>query len=318
MHDPLFNRRGPDLHGHYFYVRTDTFVPFLRVHQQESNETMPTRHLLLLSSLILFMACQDPTETEAYRQVEEDRSEAVERAAVKDSTVNALFGTFNRISDNLRTIREKQGLLGAGEGDVELDKDMEQRIMDDLAGIDRLLDENRELIAQLRRSAKANKGTIAELERTVTELERTIAEKDSEISVLKEQLASTNSSLATVIEMYRDKEQLANLQRNELNRAYFAVGTTKELRDNGVLTKEGGVVGLGGVDKLNTTDLNETYFQEVDITKTSEIPLAAKKARVVTSHPEGSYTIEGDGDKLVITNSERFWSVSKYLVVVVD
>lgn len=263
-------------------------------------------------------ACQDPTETEVYQQVEEDRAEAVARSAEKDSTINALFGTFNRISENLRTIREKQGLLGASGGDVELDKDMEQRIMDDLGSIDQLLEENRQLIAQLRRTAKANQGTIAELERTVAELERTIAEKDSEIAVLKEQLASTNSSLATVIEMYRDKEQLADLQRNELNRAYYAVGTTKELRDNGVLTKEGGVVGLGGVDKLNTADLNETYFQEIDITKTREIPIAAKKARVVTSHPVGSFTIEGEGEKLVISDAEKFWSLSKYLVIVAE
>ncbi|MEZ4759044.1 MAG: hypothetical protein R2810_04565 [Flavobacteriales bacterium] len=74
--------------------------------------TMADRKLLLLTALALATACQDPKETEVYRQLEEDRSDAVSLVQEKDSTINALFGTFNRIGENLRTIREKQGLLG--------------------------------------------------------------------------------------------------------------------------------------------------------------------------------------------------------------
>jgi hypothetical protein len=41
---------------------------------------------------------------------------------------------------------------------------------------------------------------------------------------------------------------------------------------------------------------------------------------VLTTHPSGSYKIVGDKvkEKLVITDQKAFWSVSKYLVVVVD
>jgi len=108
------------------------------------------------------------------------------------------------------------------------------------------------------------------------------------------------------------------MQRNELNTAFYAVGTSKELRDNGVLTKEGGVAGLGGVNKLNTSDLKKDYFTQIDIMRTQEIPLAAKKAKLVTTHPEGSYKLDLASGKLVITDANAFWSISKYLVVVVD
>jgi hypothetical protein len=135
---------------------------------------------------------------------------------------------------------------------------------------------------------------------------------------VKEQLASTNSSLATLIEMYRDKSQLADMQRNELNTAWYAVGTSKELRNNGVLTKEGGVIGLGGVNKLNTSDLAKGYFTRIDITSTTSIPVAAKKAKLATTHPEGSYRFENGATKLVITDPAAFWSISKYLVVEVE
>ena len=140
---------------------------------------------------------------------------------------------------------------------------------------------------------------------------------NAEIDTLKEQLASTNSSLATLIDMYRDKSQLADMQRSEMNTAHYMIGTAKELKEKGVLTKEGGVVGIGGVNKLNMTTLPKHQFTVVDVTATPEIVLGAKKAKLATAHPDGSYRLDG-GSKLLITDAEKFWSVSKYLVVVVE
>ena len=39
----------------------------------------------------------------------------------------------------------------------------------------------------------------------------------------------------------------------------------------------------------------------------------------MTSHPSDSYTLEKNGNKeyvLTITNQAKFWSISKYLVIV--
>ena len=51
--------------------------------------------------------------------------------------------------------------------------------------------------------------------------------------------------------------------------------------------------------------------------RTTEILLGAKKAKLATSHPEGSYRLEG-GNKLVVLDANAFWSISKYLVVEVE
>jgi hypothetical protein len=44
-----------------------------------------------------------------------------------------------------------------------------------------------------------------------------------------------------------------------------------------------------------------------------------KSAKIVTTHPNGSYRIDGNktADKLVILNPTDFWSKSKVLVIVV-
>ena len=43
----------------------------------------------------------------------------------------------------------------------------------------------------------------------------------------------------------------------------------------------------------------------------------AKKAKLATNHPAGSYRLEG-ADKLVITDPNAFWSLSKYLVIIAE
>lgn len=279
---------------------------------------MRTPSILLVASL-LFASCQnDPRQSEPYQQLEEDAEHANAQVSRRDSTINELFGTINRISGNLRAVRAKQGQLTEPGDNTEQGADMEQRIMADIESIDALLAENHGLLDQLRKKAKGSAKAIAELQVTVAELERSMTEKDEEIGNLKEQLSSTNSSLATLIDMYRDKSQLADMQRNELNTAYYAVGTAKELLANGVLRKQGGVAGIGAVEKLNTENLAKGYFTRIDVVKTLEIPVAASKAELATNHPAGSYRFEGGAERLVITDPNAFWSLSKYLVVVVD
>lgn len=273
---------------------------------------------LMAATTILWSCKEDPTQSEQYKQLEENNQDLSEESGMKDSTINNMFGAFNRISENLRTIREKQGLLTKGGTGVETGADMETRMIEDLRAIDSLLAENKKMLARMRKDAKAQGGKIAELQKTIDELELTLSERDSEIGTLKEQLSSTNASLASMIQMYQDKEQLAGMQRNELNTAWYCVGTKKELIANGVLTKEGGFIGIGSVNKLNTQAMNKDYFKQIDVTQVLEIPINAKKAKVVTSHPAASFKLEGEVDKLVIADATQFWSVSKYLVVVVD
>ncbi len=275
-----------------------------------------------MAAAVVLSACQnDPTASEQYKQLEQTNKVVSEESTLKDSTINEMFGAFNRISENLRLIREKQGLISASKANVEKGGTMEEGIVADLRAIDSLLNANKAIVARMKKSASASDVKLSELAKTIAGLEQNMRDKDAEIGSIKEQLASSNASLASMIQMYQDKEQQANLQQEELNTAWYCTGSQKELRDNNILTKEGGVIGIGSVSKLRTSDLNRDYFKEIDITKTTSIPLDAKRAKVVTTHPAGSFELSGTKDhvdKLVIKDPTAFWSVSKYLVVEVD
>ena len=278
------------------------------------------RNLLIVSAAaaLLFAACHnDPTQSEQYKQLEQDKTVVSEQNNMKDSTINEMFGAFNRVSENLRQIREKQGLLKKSGMGVESGATMEQGIVDDLRAIDSLMSANRNILARMKKSNAADNAKLSEFTKTIAELERSLGDKDAEIGSIKEQLASTNASLASMIQMYQDKEQQANMQMGELNAAWYCVGTKKELLDNNVLTKEGGVIGIGTVKKLNSAGLNKDYFKQIDITKVTVIPVDAKKAKVITSHPAGSYELVGKDrvENLTIKDTAAFWSISKYLVI---
>jgi hypothetical protein len=80
------------------------------------------------------------------------------------------------------------------------------------------------------------------------------------------------------------------------------------------------VLGLGGQKELKE-NFNSKAFTPIDITKVQTIPLQSTGAQLVTNHPSDSYSIEIKGDQvsdLRITDPEKFWAASKYLVVVVD
>jgi hypothetical protein len=65
-------------------------------------------------------------------------------------------------------------------------------------------------------------------------------------------------------------------------------------------------------------NFNKSVFTAVDRRELSSIPTAAKKVKIMSSHPKDSYTLDVKEDKTVtiaIKNADKFWSVSKYLVV---
>jgi uncharacterized coiled-coil protein SlyX len=201
-----------------------------------------------------------------------------------------------------------------------------EKINQDIIAIHQMLTRNKQTIAALQAKLKKSNGRTAELEQMIEMLNGKIAEKDAELVTLREDLAKLNikvQELSTNVKDLTAENEAKALEleakANELNTAWFAKGTKKELRDNNVITREGGFLGIGRSTNVSK-DFNADYFTRVDIRSLKFLPLNARKAKVVTSHPSDSYRISGDrkADTLFITNSAKFWSASKYLVIQID
>lgn len=247
----------------------------------------------------------------------------------KDSVLNDVEGTFAEIEDNLKLIREKRHEISLEQ--TEGGKNRKLAVIEDIKLMNTMIEASNkkieELQAKLRKSginSKALEQRIAALTENIesqnaeiAELKRVIGEKDMNLAELNTKVEDINKVVAQKSDTISYKEKQIVDRVNELNTAHLAMGTFKELKEEGVLTKEGGVLGLGA-SKAIQENFDNKNFTTLDIRTTKTIPLHAKKARVISEHPVSSYSlIEENGQiaYLQIDNPEEFWKISKYAVI---
>ena len=166
--------------------------------------------------------------------------------------------------------------------------------------------------------------TIKALNKKVADLEFEIKKSENLVTDLKDELLDKNFEIeqlnvqvADMQETIEKKDEVIVSQINELNKAYYACGTFKELKAKGLLTKEGGFIGLGRT-KTIAENFSDTVFVQIDISKTRSIPVNSKNAKLISEHPGGSYELVREGeliDHIEIKDPAEFWRISKYAVV---
>ncbi len=236
----------------------------------------------------------------------------------KEVALQEFVNSFNEIQENLNAIKEKEKIVTASSqsGDV---KSKEETIKEDIQAIYDLMAKNKNRIGSLSKKLKNANSKIAGLEQMIASLQAQIDSKDGEISELKAALESKNIELSNIVMNLENVEAESSAKTEKINTVYYAFGTSKELKEKNVITKEGGFIGLGKSTKLKD-DFNKDYFTKIDASQTTSINIGAKKAKIITSHPSNSYKLVGEKtvEKIEILNSDDFWSNSKYLVIITE
>ena len=238
----------------------------------------------------------------------------------QDSSIQSFIEGYNSIQDNLDVIKQKEKIVTEVSKDAESRKNKEEQIVADIQSIYDVMNKNKERLASMKAKLNKSNKKNEELEKFITRLTADLEAKEVEITDLKTQLEQLNVEMTNLKTTYNETVQESSVKTEKLNTAYYAFGTAKELNKNGVLTKEGGFIGMGKTEKMKD-DFNKAYFTKIDISTTTSIPLSGKKAKLITTHPAGSYKIQGTDKKvegITITNPDDFWSASKYLVIVVE
>jgi len=243
--------------------------------------------------------------------------------------LDEFMSAFNDIQENLNTIKQKEHIIELNAVDSsEMTPDMKNQINDDILTIYELMQENKQALDVLKNQLKSSGVKNKQLEQTIALYEQQMTQKDSEISALKEKLEDMNfnmqelnskidnmqANLDTMKQVQQQQNDVINSQDAALHKAYYVIGTKDELKDKNVLTRDGVLSGLS-LD----ADFDKSYFTQIDYRNLTEIPLNVKKIEILTNHPSSSYSlVENNGviSKIKITNQEQFWSLSKFLVVV--
>ncbi len=240
----------------------------------------------------------------------------------KDNEITDMVATINDIEEGFRAINQAQDRVtvaqqGEGANAVE-------RIRENMQVIQQTMQHNRELISKMRNQLRQSSVASAELRRTLDNLTKQMEEKDAQMRQLRAELEAKDvridelgkevtdlhGNVSSLKEESSQKSQTISAQDKQLNTAWFVYGTRKELKEQRII-EDGNVL---------QSNFNRDYFTKIDIRVDKEIRLYSRSARLLTAHPQASYTLERDANKqyvLRITNPQLFWSTSKYLVVLV-
>ena len=242
--------------------------------------------------------------------------------AQKDNEINDMMSTLNQIQQGFREITEAENRVTIAKDGERADK--AQQIRENMKFIANTMKRNGDLINKLRQQVRESsvkgdqlKATIdamikqlEEKDQQLEQLRADLSTKDIHIAELDETITNLNTNVTTLTEDNQQKSQTISTQDKQLNTAWFVFGTKKELKEQRILDG----------DRVLQANFNKSYFTKIDIRVDKEIKLYSKSAKILTSHPSSSYTLQQDANKqyiLRITNPQIFWSTSKYLVVMV-
>ena len=276
--------------------------------------------LVALSSLLLVGCGQQKANKDTEMTALRDSLNQI--ISQKDNEIDGMMETFNDIEAGFREIDAAEGrvaLARQGEG-----ANAQERIRENMEFIKDAMARNKELINKLRQQLRestikgnALKTTIENMMKQIEEKDKKIQAlieeldaKDIHISRLDEEVANLNTNVSNLTEETNQKTQTINTQDKQLNTAWFVFGTKSELKQQHIL--EDG--------KVLQANFNQNYFTKIDIRVDKEIKLYSRSAKMMTSHPAGSYTLDRDANKqyiLRISDPQKFWSTSKYLVILV-
>ncbi len=289
------------------------------------------KYFILLFGVLFFVSCEN------YKQQAEQLEQKVDSlqnvAAQKESTIQQFQQDFSTIQASLDSIRRLERMMPeSGESESRLSGNQREQIINDIETINSLLEENEELIASMKRRLNTSnvestklQAMISDMEEQSKELQQRIQQRDTEVGELSQLVKEQRENIDVLQQQITEATEYStmqadtlNMRTTALNRAYYTVAPLKELRDEGVVERQGGILGIGSTPKLRS-DFAQEHFTPVDIRELDYIPLDSRKAELVSVHPDGSYHISGDNqaDTLYIEDPNLFWTASRYLVVAV-
>lgn len=284
-----------------------------------------TLSLTLASTLMAavgFMSCDGESKSSLKMQVDSLTTKLEEQA----EDLSYYQDCLDIVSDGLDSIAAADSSLmmvtGNKEGTIS-----KESIRENLAAYADMLARQHERIQNLENELSGNKRELSKMKQLLAYLNKQIAEKDATIKSLNEQLDQKNFDInklkeevgrlnvtnADLTNTVKQQDEAITVAQEMLNEAYYIVGTNKELKKQGVLSKK-----FLGKAQMNS-DVDVSAFKKIDIRQVTRIQVDSKNVKILSSHPSNSYSIRVDkankSSVITILDEVAFWSLTRYLVI---
>lgn len=289
---------------------------------------MKTIKFGFLTALIVLLSTSCVESSKKYKALLAERDSIQQNMTVVQESYNqtidllgAVDSGFAAISETEKSLKMELGLEGNSAA-------RKQEMAARFEQLKSVLDENKSKVSKLQALLAASGNKNGKLAETIKRLEAELVEKTASLSALQielekkdVQIKELNTTVNALSSDVKNLNEETNKQKNTikeqeatLNTVHYTIASSKALKDAGIVTSGG----LFQPKSVLAANFNKSVFTSADKRELTSIPTAAKKVKILSSHPKDSYTLDVKEDKTVviaIKNAEKFWSVSKYLVV---
>ena len=278
--------------------------------------------------LLLLISCGK--QSSDYKSLRAQNDSLLNAKLALQNEVDGYFSAMNQIEQYIEKIKRTENTISIQPVGQDLNDDQRTKINEDMVYLSEMLQANKEELARLKAKLKKSGFKSNELERTISRLTLSLEEETTKTATLQAQLVSKDSVInqlgSTVKDLGKNVEVLSTEvkvketkikeQDETIHTAWYVFGTRKELKEQKIITSDG----FFSPQRVLQSDFNKNYFVRIDARNTKSIPLYSTRAKILTSHPKSSYTLEKENDNfvLLIVDPAEFWSVSKYLVIEVE
>lgn len=256
-----------------------------------------------------------------------------EKLDAKDSAYNEIMDIMYSVEQRIEKIKKRENLLtNINSKDDITEEDKDQMILD-MSLIDSLIIETNRTVAKLVAKLDNANINLNSFKNRVSKLSKDLETRQKSITMLREELKSKDVAIEEMSENIQTLEHRVLTQDETINTqslkiakqesqmytAYFAINTEKALMEEGLVSKEGGFLWFGKTTELDPNASIEKFIP-LDIRETDRLIVNAEDAKLITEHPSESYEMVMDGDVvkfIAIKDPEKFWGISRYLVVAV-
>ena len=247
--------------------------------------------------------------------------------------IDALLDVLNEIETNLTEISSRYSKVNTlRQQNPERNSRVKGEITDQLAAIESVMSQNKQKIAQLNEKIASLGSENEKLTNLVESLNARMEEQENEINNLmneltisKETIKKLSANVSDLTQSNQEKDDYIAYQKEQMDyandqshKAYYVVGTYDQLKEKGIVDKQGGLLFK---TLKSTNSVNVGNFNLIDKNKVNTIEVNLRKANVVSSHPKGSYELVMDEQDskmcraLVIKNVQEFWKNTDFLII---
>jgi uncharacterized protein YoxC len=279
------------------------------------------KSLFGLLSFTLLIGCTESRQPEdnQLNSLLQENDSLINQIKLKNKELDDITSSMNEIESNLAAIRRNEMVIDSLRrvGGIKQEEKINQLIKE----IDEYVDDNREKVTQLEVQMRNTKNESIGLTRLVNQQKNTVFEKEQQIQSLMSTITNLRQELMFTINTKNaeisDKQRLIDEKEAAMNTVYISFGTRDKLSEDGIVRKEGGVLGAGKSFKL-ASKFDVEKFKKANMKEIQQVDLGViDKKTVITTHPaESYYFVKASGRTILkIVDYQKFWSISKYLVV---